>query len=199
LKLQRDTKNLTFKIEMPCREPFALHEMSDGYAAFLKIVMELLMRLESDEAIVDYEKSAIVMIDEIETHMHVELQRRVLPFLTKMFPNIQFIVATHSPFVIASLNNAVVYDLEKFETLENPWMYSTETIVESFLDTSTYSKTLAVYFARYKELCFRERTAEENEEFLRAKTELELMAPASKELYIAFRALEAERKAAKNG
>ena len=119
LQLNRDTKNLAFNISLPGRAPFKLHEMSDGYAAFLDIFMELLMRLESEEAVVSYDQPAIVLIDEIETHLHVELQKRVLPFLTRMFPKIQFIVATHSPFVITSLENAVVYDLEKKEALDN--------------------------------------------------------------------------------
>jgi predicted ATP-binding protein involved in virulence len=116
-----------------------------------------------------------------------------------MFPNVQFIVTTHSPFVITSLANAVVYDLEKHEQLENPSLYSFESVVESFLDTSVYSQTLRTYFERYKELCFKKRTPEETEEFLRAKAELELMSPASKELYLAFNALEKKRKAAMNG
>jgi predicted ATP-binding protein involved in virulence len=107
LKLQRDTKNLVFKVDMPGREPFGLHEMSDGYAAFLDIFMELLMRLENAETTVEYEQPAIVLIDEIETHLHVELQKRALPFLAKMFPHIQFITATHSPFVITLLSNSV--------------------------------------------------------------------------------------------
>ena len=199
LQLKRDTKNFAFVIHLPGHEPFGLHEMSDGYAAFLDIYMELLMRMENDEALVEYENPAIVLIDEIETHLHVELQKRVLPFLTRMFPNTQFIVSTHSPFVITSLENSVVFDLEEKEILENPSLYSYETIVESFLDTSTYSFELKRFFQRYKELCFKERTAEENEEFLRTKTKLELMSPASKELYLAFNDLEEKRKAAKNG
>jgi len=199
LKLKRDTKNLAFRIEMPGRETFALNEMSDGYAAFLNIVMELLMRFEEADAEVDYDKSAIVMIDEIETHMHVELQKKALPFLTQMFPNVQFIVATHSPFVITSLEDAVVFDLEKRERLERPSFYSYDTVVESFLDTSMYSHELQKYFARYKELCLKERTPEENKEFLRAKAELEIKTIPSTELYIAFQELEKARKAAKNG
>ncbi|MCL2873675.1 MAG: AAA family ATPase [Defluviitaleaceae bacterium] len=199
LQLQRDTKNLAFRIAIPGREPFALHEMSDGYTAFLNIYMELLMRFESTDAVVDYEKSAIVMIDEIETHLHVELQRRVLPFLTQMFPNVQFIIATHSPFVMTSLENAIVYDLEKNERLEKPSFYSYDTVVESFLDTSMYSNELQGYFARYKELCLKERTAEENDEFLQAKAEFEIRAIPSTELYIKFQELEKTRKAIKNG
>jgi len=199
LQLQRDAKNLAFKIEMPGREPFSLHEMSAGYTAFLNIYMELLMRMESVDSEVDYDKTAIVMIDEIETHLHVELQKRVLPFLTQMFPNVQFIVATHSPFVMTSLENAIVYDLEKNERLEKPSFYSYDTVVESFLDTSMYSDELQRYFARYKKLCLKKRTSEENDEFLQAKAELEIRAIPSTELYIAFQEFEKKRKAAKNG
>jgi len=198
LKLQRDAKNLAFKIEMPDREPFGLHEMADGYAAFLDIYMELLMRFESADVKVEYELPAIVMIDEIETHLHIELQKRVLPFLTRMFPNVQFIVSTHSPFIINSLENAVIYDLEKKERLDNPSFYSYDTILESFLGADMYSNQLKNYFKRYKELCFIERTPEENEEFLRAKAELEIRSIPSTELYIAFQDLERKRKAVKN-
>ncbi len=199
LELKRDTKNLAFKIEIPGREPFALNEMADGYKAFLEIFMELIMRFESADAVVEYGKPAIVLIDEIEAHLHVELQKRALPFLTKLFPSVQFIVTTHSPFVITSLSNAVVYDLEKQECLENPSFYSYESVVESFLDTNMYSEEMRRHLERYKELCFKERTEKENKDFLRAKTELELLAPASKELYNEFRELEKKRKEAKNG
>ena len=198
LKLLRDTKNLAFKIEMPGREPFALHEMSDGYAAFLEIVMELLMRLESGSAVVDYQKSAIVMVDEIEAHLHVELQKRILPFLTKMFPNIQFIVSTHSPFVITSSADAVVYDLENSEQLENPHIYSYEAVLEGYLDVGQYSENMKNVFTRYKELYNKEHTNDEAVEFQLLISTLCMVPPASKELYLAFHTMEDKRKNDKN-
>ena len=74
-----------------------------------------------------------------------------------------------------------------------------EAIVESFLDADMYSQEMKRQFNRYKELYFNsKKTEDENEEFLKIKTELELMSPASKELFIAFRALEQKRKEAKN-
>jgi len=199
LELKRDAKNLVFKIEMPGREPFGLHEMADGYTAFLDIYMELLMRFEGADAEVKYDMPAIVMVDEIETHLHVELQKRILPFLTRVFPNVQFIATTHSPFVINSLDNAIIFDLESKERLENPHFYSYDTIVESFLETDMYSNQLKRYFERYKELCFKERTPEENDEFLSAKAELEIKSIPSTKLYQAFIDLEKKRKAVKNG
>jgi ABC-type molybdate transport system ATPase subunit len=52
-----------------------------------------------------------VLIDEPETHCHLAMQYEVLPFISNLFPNIQLIVATHSPAVISSLCNSIVYDL----------------------------------------------------------------------------------------
>ena len=52
-------------------------------------------------------------IDEIDSHLHVSLQRLILPFFTESFPNVQFIVTTHSPFVLMSTKDSVVYDLGK--------------------------------------------------------------------------------------
>ncbi|MDR1665031.1 MAG: AAA family ATPase [Clostridiales bacterium] len=199
LALRRDTKNLAFQIVMPGREPFGLHQMSDGYAAFLDIYMELLMRFESSDAIVEYDRPAIVLIDEIETHLHVELQKRVLPFLTKMFPHVQFIVSTHSPFVISSLSNAVVFDLETKERLENPGIYSYEAVVEGFLNEGQYSDEMKKIFNRYRELHSKESSGEwlsetEKIEFQQLISTLQLVPPASKELYLAFRTMEDKRR-----
>ena len=76
-----------------------------------------------------FEMPGIVLIDEIETHLHLELQKRILDLLTTIFPNIQFIVSTHSPFILNSLENVVIYDLENHllvrkirKTLKPGWL-----------------------------------------------------------------------------
>jgi predicted ATP-binding protein involved in virulence len=56
-----------------------------------------------------------------------------------MFPNIQFILSTHSPFVISSIKNAVVYDLENQQCLEDVSAYSYEGIVEYYFNADMYS------------------------------------------------------------
>jgi predicted ATP-binding protein involved in virulence len=82
------------------------------------------------------------------------LQKRILPFLTKVFPNIQFIVATHSPFVITSLEKAIVYDLEKHIRLDGDLTeYSYTDIIEGYYDVSECSAGLKSDFDRYVELC----------------------------------------------
>ena len=93
---------------------------TSGYAAVLDIVVDLIIRMESQsDRKFDFSVAGIVLIDEIETHLHLELQRRILDLLTSIFPNIQFILSTHSPFIINSVDNAVIYDLEKNLLVEN--------------------------------------------------------------------------------
>jgi predicted ATPase len=195
LKLKRDARNLTFRIVLPGYEPFGINEMADGYAAFLDIFMELLMKMETTEGIVDYHQPAIVLIDEIETHLHIELQKRALPFLTKMFPNTQFIVATHSPFIINSVPNAVVYDLETHTRLEGDLTeYSYSDIVEGYFDTSECAATLQEDFDRYVDLCKKEMlTKSEAEERFTLSTRLTRI-PKTSPLRTAFDLFERKRK-----
>ena len=77
----------------------------------IDILTELILKVEATNS-KTYDVQGIVLIDEIETHLHLELQQVILPLLTSFFPNIQFIVTTHSPVVLASLENVVIYDLE---------------------------------------------------------------------------------------
>ena len=73
-----------------------------------------------------------VLIDEIDAHLHISLQKLILPFLIESFPSIQFIVSTHSPFVITSTNeDTVVYDISSREFFEEDLsLYSHESIIK---------------------------------------------------------------------
>ena len=108
-----------FHIIVPGREPFTFDTLSSGYAAVLDIVVDLMMRMEK-KAGKRYDLEGVVLIDEIETHLHLELQKKILPILTGIFPNIQFIVTTHSPFILNSISNAVIYDLANHTLVDNP-------------------------------------------------------------------------------
>jgi predicted ATP-binding protein involved in virulence len=82
-----------------------------------------------------------------------------------MFPNIQFIVSTHSTFGISSISNAVVFDLENKRRVEDLSAYSWETIVESYFDIGQYSHEITEKFTKYKELYYKAQRdrAEEKE------------------------------------
>ncbi|MDR1410278.1 MAG: ATP-binding protein [Oscillospiraceae bacterium] len=57
------------------------------------------------------------MVDEPGSHLHIALQREILPYFVKCFSNAQFIVATHSSFATTSLSNATLFNTENRECL----------------------------------------------------------------------------------
>ena len=150
LALEFNTDTFEFFICMNDREPFDFNSMSMGYSAVFDIICDLIMRMEPKQ---NYNLEGIVLIDEIETHLHIELQRKIMPILIDLFPNIQFILTTHSPFILNSMNNAVVYDLETQTLIEEGLSnYTYNGIVEGFFDVDALSAELRQKFDRYKEL-----------------------------------------------
>ncbi len=149
LQLRFDRKNYNFDIVLNGHKAFDFTTLSDGYSAILSIVIEIMMRMENKSSR-NYNIQGIVFIDEIETHLHIDLQKKILPFLTSFFPKIQFVVTTHSPFVLTSVDNAVIFDLEKQLKLENLSGYSSEAIVESYFESDKYSDILKAQVKRYE-------------------------------------------------
>lgn len=88
-------------------EKLDLMQLSDGYKTLLGLVIDLSMRMGLANPHLDDPLSAkaIVMIDEVDLHLHPLWQRRVLADLLRTFSNTQFIVSTHSPFIVETLNN----------------------------------------------------------------------------------------------
>ncbi|MDO5422127.1 MAG: AAA family ATPase [Eubacteriales bacterium] len=176
LELQFDEDTFTFQLAEAGRHPFGFNELSSGYAAVLDIVVDLMMRMEKqNQKSFAFELPGIVLIDEIETHLHLEMQKKVLDFLTAIFPNIQFVVSTHSPFILNSLENAVIYDLERHIFVENglsnvPY----DGIVEGYFQADKMSASLREKFERYKFLVNKkELTDEDFEEIARLEMFLE--------------------------
>ena len=99
----------SFHIKEKNRELFDFNTLSSGYAAILDIVLDLIVRMEkkTNKSFV-FDMQGVVLIDEIETHLHLELQKNILPMLTTIFPNIQFIVSTHSPLILNSLEDVLL-------------------------------------------------------------------------------------------
>ena len=113
------------------------------------------------EEISQYNEQGIVLIDELETHLHIELQKKILPFLTEFFPRIQFIVTTHSPYILNSISNAKAYDLERHVELEHLSAFSSEDLAEGYFEADAYSDELKEQLERYEVLCFKENVTEE--------------------------------------
>ncbi|WP_024276983.1 ATP-binding protein [Xanthobacter sp. 126] len=88
--------------------------LSDGYRAYLSWVGDLLyhvcMGAPSGAKLV--ESRGVVMVDEIDLHIHPAWQRTVIPTLARTLKNIQFIFTTHSPLVVSTVERANIYNVE---------------------------------------------------------------------------------------
>lgn len=150
LLLKYKKKEFNYKIEYE-NKSFGLNELSDGYSAVLTIISELILRMEVHNS-GSYDLQGVVLIDEIETHLHVSLQKKIFPFLTKFFPRLQFIITTHSPFILSSLKNVIICDLEKKLITEDLTAYSYESLIDSYFDIDKYSYKIKTDLKEYKEL-----------------------------------------------
>lgn len=81
---------------------FMIDAVSGGIASIIDMAWQIYNFADRTE-------SFIVLIDEIENHLHPTMQRAILPDLVTAFPNVQFIVSTHSPLVVGSVKDSNVY------------------------------------------------------------------------------------------
>ncbi|MEQ1502141.1 MAG: AAA family ATPase [Myxococcota bacterium] len=90
-------------------------QLPAGLGALIAWVGDLLMRLDrlpwQDDLPIE-EREFMLLLDEVEVHLHPAWQRRVLPMVERLFPKAQIIAATHSPFVIQSASDAWVHQFE---------------------------------------------------------------------------------------
>lgn len=162
LILEYDHEKYSYKIIQTGRNPITFNEMPSGYSAVMRIIAELVFRMKNENLSTDLQ--GIVLIDEIETHLHIDLQKKILPFLTSFFPKIQFIVTTHSPFVLSSVDNAVIFDLETKQRVEDLSGYSVEGIVESYFDVDQYSEEIKAKLDEYETLLNKSNLTNEEKE-----------------------------------
>ena len=94
----------------------SIFEISSGEAALLCIFGEILR--QSDQIGQTFNSEGIVLIDEIDKHLHITLQYSILPQLFNLFPRIQFIVSSHSPFLTMGLSE-MQYNRTKLIDLDN--------------------------------------------------------------------------------
>ena len=87
-------------------------ELSDGYHVFIALVADIARRAvmlnEFDGANAPARVEGVVLIDELDLHLHPRWQRAALPHLREAFPRLQFIITTHSPQVLSSAKNRQV-------------------------------------------------------------------------------------------
>lgn len=120
----------------------SLQQLSDGERAFIALLGDLVRRLalanpDLDDPLAGH---GVVLLDELELHLHPRWQREVVEKLRTSFPNIQFIATTHSPFIIQSLRpgELITLDPEEFAEYANR---SVEDIAEQVMGVEMPQKS----------------------------------------------------------
>ena len=94
---------------------FRYNELGFGYQSMLSWVVDLCQRMfetftESENPLLE---SAVVLVDEIDLHLHPKWQREIISYVSEIFKNVQFIVTTHSPLIIQSMQEVNLYVLRR--------------------------------------------------------------------------------------
>jgi energy-coupling factor transporter ATP-binding protein EcfA2 len=106
----------------PYAEKVSMSELSDGYKAMLSLAIDLLrhlsqsyrdLQLSLDSPNWLHHVEGVVLIDELDVHLHPTWQRGVSSWFRDRFPNLQFIVATHSPFIPQAADDSGLYILRR--------------------------------------------------------------------------------------
>ena len=96
-------------------EKLSLDQLSGGYRIVLALAADLARRMVQGNPHLDdpLESEAVVLIDEVELHLHPAWQQRILGDLRRTFPNTQFIVSTHSPQVLTTVEPQRIVELAR--------------------------------------------------------------------------------------
>ncbi|MCD8405386.1 AAA family ATPase [Tenacibaculum dicentrarchi] len=114
-RFQTDEK-LNNSVEFKTEEGwFQFDDLAYGYQSTLSWIVDFCKKMfdRYPKSLTPLKEPAIVLIDEIDLHLHPEWQRNITQILSNLFPKTQFIATTHSPIVVQSLEEANVYILNK--------------------------------------------------------------------------------------
>lgn len=108
--LSLDGSNVFLKIDGQKRE---ISTLSSGFLYIFRLIQRIISSyalLEKDDI---FNIKGVVLIDEIESHLHLEWQVKIIPILKNLFPNTTFFITTHSPLVLSQLNEGEAYLLKR--------------------------------------------------------------------------------------
>ncbi|NWF66430.1 MAG: AAA family ATPase, partial [Campylobacterales bacterium] len=126
-----------------------LDKLSTGFVSIIKIFQEIVAGYggwsnDNDLSLVD----GVVFIDEIEPHLHISWQTKILKVLKESFPNTTFYISTHSPLVLAGLKDGEGYELYKDDSfvkakkIQNIENYFLNDIVREFFGVDLNSEKI---------------------------------------------------------
>lgn len=121
-----------------------IDQLSDGEQRLFSLFVDIARQLSINNPGDDIGKSeAIVLIDEIDVHLHPKWQRLIVPALEDLFPNCQFIATTHSPFVIQAAHRHQITSIDaKSSTMALGGGNSIEDIAEEIQGVSVPQRSI---------------------------------------------------------
>lgn len=131
IEYSRDFEDITYE---ESGQKMPVNYLSAGYQSLLWMMMEICFRIALlNPEMSDYSQAeGIILIDEIDMHLHPKWQWKILNSLHSSFPKLQFIAATHSPIIISSFKDARLLSIaeNEVEDLGAAYAYSIDDVVE---------------------------------------------------------------------
>lgn len=131
-------------------------QLSQGEKSMMALVGDIARRLAmmNPSLIYPLQGYGIVLIDEVDLHLHPKWQRRLIHQLTETFPNCQFILTTHSPLVISDTKDVLCYVLDDGELEERNGLYGLDAnqVLLSVMDTDVRNSEVQARLDRLLEL-----------------------------------------------
>lgn len=114
--------DLTYRVEVLINDHWLLiNQLGYGYQSTMAWVIDLVKQMYDRYYLLDdpLKGPAIVLVDEIDLHLHPEWQRKIIKYLSDLFPNTQFIVTAHSPLIVQSAEEVNLIMLEKSDETDS--------------------------------------------------------------------------------
>ncbi len=122
-------------------------QLSQGEKSLMALVGDIARRLAMMNLMLEnpLNGEGIVLIDEVDMHLHPTWQRTIIQRLTTTFPHCQFVLTTHSPLVISDCKDVLVYSLDDGELTQLPSLYGQDanTVLLNVMDTDIRNATVA--------------------------------------------------------
>lgn len=130
---------------------YRLEQLSDGEKCYISLVCDIVRRLTLANPIGDILKGhGVVLIDEVDLHLHPQWEKSIMECLHKAFPNVQFIVTAHSPLVASHFDgNVYAVDNGVYRQLPKIFGLDYSTILQDFMGTTPGNKQLQVLAEMY--------------------------------------------------
>ena len=164
-----DTKEIDV-IYKDLKENYAripMTQLSDGYRCTISLIADIAYRMAIlNPQLLDHvleETEGIVLIDEVDLHLHPSWQQRILKDLLSIFPKVQFIVTTHAPAVINSVDSDSLIILKDDEAITAPdetYGKDVNTILREIMEVSERPQDIKKLFGEFYELLDAEDYAE---------------------------------------